>query len=156
MTSETYLCQISTRGYFASSVEQVICYREVELMGRSKVRMSGQSHHLTDALSHLRLVAVNGTLRTSRLVWSERAPIQTAHCIPSQGSALRAKLSVRTVTTAAVDSNHRGDGPFFTSHPWFVCSRGIVLFGGHSLLSLTLSSQGTSPFAPGVKSPGQS
>lgn len=104
---------------------------------------TGESHYLPDALSHLRLVAVNRALRTSRLVWSERAPIQTAHCILAQGVALPAKLSVRTVMTAAVDANHRSDGRLFTSHPWFVCSLGIVLFGGHSVLSLELSPQRT-------------
>jgi len=104
---------------------------------------TGESHYLPDALSHLRLVTVNRALRTSRLVWSERAPIQTAHCILAQGIALRAKLPVRTVMTAAVDSNHRGDGRLFASHPWFVCSLGLVLFGGHSVLSLDLSPQRT-------------
>ena len=104
---------------------------------------AGESHYLPDALAQPGLVAVNGTLRTSRLVWSERAPIQTAHCILAQGIALRAKLPVRTAMTAAVDLNYRGDGRLFTSHPWFVCRVGIVLFDGHSLLSLELSPQRT-------------
>jgi len=57
--------------------------------------------------------------------------------------ALRTKLPVRSVMTAAVDQNHRGDGRLFTNHPWFVCRVGIGLFGGHSVLSLDLSPQRT-------------
>lgn len=99
----------------------------------------GETHDTPHMFSPLPLEAVNGALRTRRLVASVRASRQTTQCILMQILALIAKPAVGTVTAPAVYLNHRVDRFLLTSDPGFLRRFYVLSFAqAHSPVAVVL------------------
>ena len=80
---------------------------------------TGVSHHSPDLLPSCRLVAVDRTVRTSRLARLERTLAEAEQGVIEQGLAISAQLAPgATVMPVAIESDHGCECLGLTSQPW--------------------------------------